>query len=83
MHVIAYGILGFLLAKSFKNSGHGLTLTQVVWAGLFALFYGATDEIHQSFVAGRDASWGDLLADGIGGFAGAFLLLRRSEKRIN
>ena len=80
MHFIAYGILGFLLAKSFKDSNNGLALKQIIIAGLFALLYGASDEIHQSFVAGRDASWADLLADGIGGFVGAFLLLRRSKK---
>ncbi len=33
---------------------------------LFCLFYGMTDEWHQSFVPGRDADWMDLGADTMG-----------------
>ena len=33
---------------------------------LFCLFYGMTDEWHQSFVPGRDADWMDLVADTMG-----------------
>jgi VanZ family protein len=37
---------------------------------LLTVFYGATDEYHQSFVPTRDASFLDLAADAIGGLLG-------------
>lgn len=40
-------------------------------AAALASGYGATDEIHQRFVPGRDASWGDWLADTAGAAAAA------------
>ena len=80
MHFVAYAILGYLLARSIKNSNTGLGLSQVLWVAMIALAYGVSDEFHQSFVVGRDASIGDLLADGLGGLAGALLLLRRKNK---
>lgn len=39
-----------------------------------ALVIGAVDELHQMYLPGRSASWADLLADAIGGIAGAGLL---------
>jgi MYXO-CTERM domain-containing protein len=38
-------------------------------------FYGASDEVHQSFVPGRDSDVLDWRADTIGGAAAAGLLL--------
>ena len=36
-----------------------------------AVLFGVTDEIHQIATPGRDSSWGDLLADGVGALFGA------------
>jgi VanZ family protein len=33
---------------------------------IIGLIYGALDELHQSFIAGRTASLGDFLMDGVG-----------------
>ncbi|MGQ9583297.1 MAG: VanZ family protein [Thermoplasmatota archaeon] len=55
-------------------------------AALFILLYALSDEIHQSFVPGREASALDLLIDTLGGSLGAFALamtagaLRRARK---
>ena len=81
MHFISYGILGYLLARSIKDASAGLTWRQVILVSLLALAYGASDEFHQSFVVGRDASFADLLADGLGGFAGAMLLRKRTTSQ--
>lgn len=43
---------------------------------LFCLLYGVTDEYHQSFIPGRVASIGDLMADGTGAAVLVFLWLR-------
>ena len=78
MHFICYGILGFMLARSFKNAQEGLSWKQIALVSLIAFAYGASDEFHQSFVPGREASLGDLLADTLGGIAGAMLLRRKT-----
>lgn len=38
------------------------------WVVLFCLFYGISDEYHQSFIPGRDPSIGDIAADTAGSF---------------
>jgi hypothetical protein len=61
-HVLGYGLLA--LAYWF-----GLRFNKRRWwlALLFALFYAASDEFHQSFVPGRHPSWVDaLVIDGSG-----------------
>jgi len=71
IHMVEYAVLGFLLARAFNGGRRPLTNGAVRWAFVAALLYGLSDEYHQSFVAGRDASWLDLVADGVGGYAGA------------
>lgn len=72
-HALAYSVLGLLFALSFKQRRNGLSGRQVLTVTLLALAYGLFDETHQYFVPGRDASLGDLVADGMGGlFAALF-----------
>ena len=72
-HFIAYGVLGFFLSGSFWQ--RPLRARDVLADAALTLLYGASDEFHQSFVPGRDASWLDLLADGVGGAIAAFMFL--------
>jgi len=62
-HLLTYAVLAWLLRKS------GLPF---FWAATLAIFYGASDEWHQSFVPGRFCDAADLLADSIGAVVGAF-----------
>jgi VanZ family protein len=68
-HAGIYAVLGLLYYFSLRESGiyrHLLLFSVVLAAG-----YGITDEFHQSFVPGRVASAGDVLADVIGAMFGA------------
>ncbi len=72
-HVVEYSVLGFLMAGSVFNldlrfSKRFLFILVVTLSTL----YGLSDEIHQSFVPGRDADLGDVMADGVGSLIGAF-----------
>ena len=69
-HAGIYGLLGLLFYFSLRESGiyRYLFLLSVV----LAVGYGVTDEFHQSFVPGRFASAGDLLADLAGALLGVF-----------
>ena len=67
-HFLEYMILGFLVFRAFRSASKA-------WVGehpylatlLFVIIFGATDEIHQSFVPGRNASPFDWMADTAGG----------------
>jgi len=79
VHFIEYGTLGALFA-------HALALTwrersaRLLWliATLSTLLWGATDEIHQAFVPGRNSDGLDLVADALGAstFAALYLFWR-------
>jgi VanZ family protein len=67
-HVLGYGAGGFLLARAAGVRGRGL-----VAAIALGLLYGASDEVHQAFVPGRNSDVQDWLADALGVAAGAFI----------
>lgn len=71
MHLVEFAILYMLFAAALAAFGEltpALSLLAAVAAGL----YGVTDEIHQSFVPYRNASWIDILKDLIGVAAAYF-----------
>jgi hypothetical protein len=72
-HMVGYALLAvaYLHALTRKSGGQSANLAQVIWAILLAGLYGATDEFHQLFVAGRGASLMDVLIDTVGAMVGA------------
>ena len=80
VHFVEYGVLGFLLARLIANTKSSFPrvflLCLVV---ILATLYGISDELHQAFVPGRNASPWDVAADGLGGLAGA-VIYRRSVR---
>ncbi|PHS72990.1 MAG: teicoplanin resistance protein VanZ [Cycloclasticus sp.] len=64
-HAMAYGVLGFLSLGYFKLVLIGYKHVLII-ALVFSALYGASDEWHQSFIAGRDADILDWLADCFG-----------------
>jgi len=69
-HLLGYGLLAVAYLHALTN-GQQANLAQVVWAILLAGLYGATDEFHQLFVAGRGASLVDVLIDSVGAMIGS------------
>jgi VanZ family protein len=69
VHTCVYVPLAFLFFLSLKKSG--IKKYAFLLAFLFATVYGITDEIHQLYVSGREASIGDTAADLIGAFLGS------------
>ncbi len=80
MHVLAYGLLGGLFALSLKPWEGTLSWKLVGLITLFTIAYGISDEFHQSFVPGRDASVLDVVADGLGGLIAGFTLKKMGHK---
>ena len=87
MHGIVYAILGgsLLLALTEGTTRPGrAAIAPTAWSVAIAAAYGALDEVHQSFVAGRVCSIADFLADACGAAAAvAFLRARLFEDRAS
>ena len=69
VHTGIYIPLSFMLYLSLRKSG--IKRYVFITAFIIAVIYGISDEIHQSFVPGRDAAIGDVLADTFGAFLGS------------
>jgi VanZ family protein len=65
-HVIEYFIFTFLLYRAFNGSFKMDPVQLLMYPAGLALFYAATDEMHQYFVAGRGCSIVDCLIDALG-----------------
>jgi VanZ family protein len=69
-HVGEYAVLGALLYRAVRREPAAIVLGSL---------YAVTDEVHQSFVAGRHGSPVDWLIDTVGVVAGVLLLSWRSR----
>ena len=65
-HALGYAALGILALRAFHGGFTPARLGPTLLAGLTVVLWGISDEFHQSFVPGRDASVLDLLADTVG-----------------
>jgi len=76
-HASVWAVLGVSLALAARRPRWRTALIAIV----IATGFGALDEIHQSFVPGRDASVFDLLADAVGATVGALAVTWYSRRR--
>ena len=67
-HMLEYFIFTFLLYRAFKESFKLNIFRLFVYPMVLSFVYAASDEIHQSFVSGRNCSNYDLLIDTAGIF---------------
>ncbi len=67
-HVAAYAILALFAWRASQTLPMALenARTQNLGIAVFTILYAITDELHQSFVPGREASLLDILADAVG-----------------
>jgi len=74
VHICEYAPLGFFAARAVYFSKPGVSLNSVIlYAVLFVLLFGISDETHQMFVVNRTSSLLDILADFIGGSLGCLV----------
>jgi len=81
-HMVEYAIFATLLYRGFRNSGVSVKKSAFT-AFAIAFFYGITDEIHQSFVPGREPRVRDTIFDTIGSLLAIYLLLKVLPKVRN
>jgi VanZ family protein len=74
LHAVGYAGLGVLALRAFHGGFDRPRLRPTSYAALTVILWAISDEFHQSFVPGRDASGWDVLADTVG-FALSVVLL--------
>lgn len=86
-HVTEYGILSILLWRALRKPERGQRQpwrwSNAVLALVITAVYCASDELHQAFVPNREASFGDVALDTLGGTLGLGVIwvLGRWRKR--
>ncbi|MEW6097246.1 MAG: VanZ family protein [bacterium] len=86
LHLVEFGILSWLLGKAFRTSQKKIFIKQsAVLSIIITIFYGITDEIHQSLVSSRYPEYYDGVFDGIGAVLAQmiFLIKIKIRKRQN
>ncbi len=81
MHMAEYTPFGWLSLKTFMPA----TAIGFATSILFSLAYAASDEMHQSFVPGREESIWDWTADAIGVLISGYMyyIYKFKKKRIS
>lgn len=74
-HVVLYFGLGLVLARLLAGTLQIGGLGVLVLTSALCVAYGASDEFHQMFVAGRTANFFDIVRDLVGGTLGALFYL--------
>lgn len=64
-HIAEYFVLTFLVIRALAG-GKIATGRILIFAGIIALLYAVSDEIHQFFVFGREGSARDVIIDSVG-----------------
>lgn len=84
LHATAYALMALLFWQSAGRLGEQKSTGISMAAVMFCSLYGISDEWHQSFVPGRDASLGDWLADTLGAMlvSGILCYRHRNHRRI-
>ncbi len=84
-HFMEYAFMGmlvYIMWRPWKERDKKLFLLVVLWV----FFSAAGDEIHQTFVPGRDGNFGDVLLDTAGGSFGVLLCVmgeKLVQKRLS
>lgn len=78
IHATAYAVMAWLFWGAWKQALAENRSLLAILAVIFCSAYGLSDEWHQSFVQGRDASVYDWLADSFGALLLSMLLWNRS-----
>ena len=82
LHIAEYLILVYLLYRAFAGSFNINTVRLFIYPAALSFLYAISDELHQSFVPGRNCSIWDVLIDSIGIFVFYIIILIFNRKRI-
>jgi len=81
VHMIEYGVLGFVFARACRLRDGSLWRAALIAAAL-GLTIGVGDELYQRSVPGRTSDPYDALADGVGAALGSVVRVRWSRRAV-
>jgi VanZ family protein len=81
LHVVGYAGLGVLALRAFHGGLARPRLIPTLLAAAVVVLWGISDEYHQSFVPGRDASALDVVADAIGMAVSVVVVAVKTRRR--
>lgn len=81
-HFVEYFILAWLFFGSLRQTTKLRLFHLLLLTLAFTVLYAASDEFHQSFVAGRGPALRDVFIDAFGSATACKLLVRRLNKTI-
>lgn len=79
MHAVAYGVLTCLYLRALRGTWRDDRWVRVASVAL-AVVYAISDEVHQTFVPGRNGSWVDVMLDTVGILSATLLDWRCSDR---
>jgi len=79
-HFTEYAVFGWLIARALRDA-RGWQLHHALLAVALAGTYAVSDELHQRFVPGRTAAFGDVLIDTLGAATAQVLIALRWFRR--
>jgi VanZ family protein len=82
LHTIGYVGLGVLALRAFHGGLVRPRLRPTLLAAVTVIAWGISDEFHQSFVPGRDASALDVVADAVGMTLAVLAVLAATHPRM-
>ncbi|MFA5047541.1 MAG: VanZ family protein [Patescibacteria group bacterium] len=82
IHLLLYAVLCWFFTRAFYYSRVPLKKA-LFYAFILTLLYGASDELHQNFVAGREMRLDDWLIDAVGALVVLFFYNYKIQLRIS
>lgn len=83
LHIFVYSLLGASFLYGFFKTSAKFDRHSQILSVLFTYIYGIADEIHQSFVRGREGKFTDTIFDLVGALLGIYLYKIFRNYQIN
>lgn len=80
IHLIEYAVFFTLWFRAFKNTFDYPLQKVAIWVFILTVLYAASDEIHQTFVDGREGTMRDVIIDSAGALSAWILIWRYLPK---
>lgn len=83
IHFFIFGVLGWLMTRGLSNAPGKFIPKYFIWLViLLALFFGVSDELHQTQTPGRTPDILDWVADALGIIFFMWLYLKRNNTKV-